>query len=183
LKETHVSSHEESRREKRRVTFDVPLAVETVPSGINDRGQIVGAYCMTGCRPTHDFLYDRGNFITIDVPFSGVGATRAFGINNRGQIVGNYDDSSGTHEFVYDENRFSRLGNFAFSTTARAVNDRGEIAGIFFDSAHHNFLYDRGQFNILPFPASAEALGINNRADIVGLYTDNFGLHGYVATK
>jgi uncharacterized membrane protein len=40
---------------------------------------------------THGFVWDDGDFRTIDVP--GATATGAIGINNRGQIVGYYSDA------------------------------------------------------------------------------------------
>lgn len=82
-------------------TLDVPFAgaVNTSPTGINDRGQIVGTYYNTLEDRTHMFLYDTGVFMTFDVP--GVATATPFDINNRGQIVGFYGDSSGgTHGFL-----------------------------------------------------------------------------------
>jgi probable HAF family extracellular repeat protein len=80
---------------------DVPFAgaVNTSPTGINDRGQIVGTYYNTLEDRTHIFLYDTGVFTTLDIP--GVATATPFDINNRGQIVGFYTDSSGgTHGFL-----------------------------------------------------------------------------------
>jgi probable HAF family extracellular repeat protein len=48
-------------------------------------------------------------FTPIDVPFSGVGETTAFGINNGGQVVGFYDDPTGTQAFLYDRESTVRL--------------------------------------------------------------------------
>ena len=77
-------------------TIDVPGASETLPIGINSRGQIVGTYRdSTG---VHGFLYDGGVFTPIDVP--GASATLAFGITPSGQIVGFYSDSTGQHGFL-----------------------------------------------------------------------------------
>jgi probable HAF family extracellular repeat protein len=75
--------------------IDAPGAVlGTAPYGINNRGQIVGAYVYadgTG----QGFLLDNGGFTPIDTP--GAGAfTVAFGINNRGRIVDVYDDTDHT---------------------------------------------------------------------------------------
>jgi probable HAF family extracellular repeat protein len=51
-------------------TIDVPGALSTSPSGINDSGQIVGGF-WDGLKG-HGFLYRGGSFTTIDVPV-GVG--------------------------------------------------------------------------------------------------------------
>jgi uncharacterized membrane protein len=113
--------------------LNVPLAVETNPAGINDRGEIVGVYC-TGlaggaCHP-HGFHYHNGQFSTLDAPFPGATATRAFGINNDGQIVGDYDEDAGTRPLLC-WGLFSRMGELEFSVTGRGINDRGQIVGSF----------------------------------------------------
>jgi hypothetical protein len=62
------------------------LAPEGIgPTGINDRGQITGAYNDPAGTP-RGFRLDRGRFTKIDVP--GAKGTQPQGINNRGQIVG-----------------------------------------------------------------------------------------------
>jgi uncharacterized membrane protein len=76
--------------------IDVPGADGTDVNGINDFGDIVGAYydAVGG----HGFLYSRGIFTTIDVPGAVYGA--AYGINNSGRIVGYYVDTiQGRHGF------------------------------------------------------------------------------------
>jgi uncharacterized membrane protein len=68
-------------------TFSVPGAQVNFPSGINDRGQIVG-YSSTDLAATtvSGFLRDaRGRFTAINRP--GAIGTAAFDINNRGQIA------------------------------------------------------------------------------------------------
>src|SRR5262249_32862294 len=71
---------------------DVPGAGPrgTWPSGINDRGQVVGAYWDQDGKQ-HGFLLSRGVYTRLDVPGSeGPGITFAQGINNAGLIVGLY---------------------------------------------------------------------------------------------
>jgi uncharacterized membrane protein len=72
------------------VTIDVPGAAFTIPSGINDRGRIVGTTTtdsmLGGAR---GFLLARGvkgPFTRIDVP--GAPRTQVTGINDQGTIVG-----------------------------------------------------------------------------------------------
>jgi uncharacterized membrane protein len=81
------------------VTFtaiDVPGATATAAVGINDGGQIVGAFGDAGVQ--HGFLLDKGTFTTIDVP--GATLTNARGINAGGQIVGTFFDAGGQHGFL-----------------------------------------------------------------------------------
>jgi uncharacterized membrane protein len=79
----------------------VPFAgvTQTVPSGINNRGQIVGEYIdATG---VHGFLANGGVFSPINVPVAGAFDTATSGINASGQIVGfNFDKSGFLHGFV-----------------------------------------------------------------------------------
>jgi uncharacterized membrane protein len=66
-----------------RVTrFDVPGSLSTGALGINNSGQITGAYDDAG---GHGFLLQRGRYTTIDAP--GRTVTDAWGINDRGEIV------------------------------------------------------------------------------------------------
>jgi probable HAF family extracellular repeat protein len=73
-------------------TIDDPSGTNTIATGINDAGQIVGQY-LDSNNVSHGFLYSGGSFTTIDDPLGGAG-TRVFGINNAGQISGTYIDSS-----------------------------------------------------------------------------------------
>jgi len=72
-----------------------PIREDTLVSGINDHGQIVGSHVAEGTTITIDgFLLSQGVFTLIDVPASDY--TRATGINNVGQIVG---DAGGVRLF------------------------------------------------------------------------------------
>ena len=73
--------------------------------GINDAGQIVGAY-VDANHLMHGYIYSNGTYTILDDPSAGTngpypqsggstGGTQAFGINNSGQIVGEYFDSNG----------------------------------------------------------------------------------------
>jgi len=75
-------------------SVDVPGASNTIATGINARGAIVGIYYDTAGNE-HGFLTKDHNFLTVDVPGSMVGVagtlqTEANGINDRGEIVGDY---------------------------------------------------------------------------------------------
>jgi hypothetical protein len=98
--------------------FDYPGAPYTAGSGINDRGQVVGAYFTDSL---NGFLYTNGNFITINDPnaSAAMGGTWATAVNDVGQIAGFYYDAQGEyHSFLATPS----LSPFA-STMAALVPD------------------------------------------------------------
>ena len=86
-------------------TLDVPGAVLTLPTGINDRGQVVGLYYDASFNG-HGFMDSNGQFTTVDDPDTANTQqfgynSYAFGINDRGQVVGEfYDANAVAHSFV-----------------------------------------------------------------------------------
>jgi probable HAF family extracellular repeat protein len=75
----------------------VPGSSASHAFGINDAGQIVGAFT-DATNKTQGLLYNGGSFTTIDPP--GSMYTEARGINTAGQIVGYCRDATGTHGFI-----------------------------------------------------------------------------------
>jgi CHRD domain len=74
-----------------------PGASMTQPFGVNDLGEVVGAYTVgTGsAATTHGFTWTSGHgFTTVDDP-SGVGTTLVNGVNDRGDLIGFYTDTAG----------------------------------------------------------------------------------------
>ena len=117
-------------------TLDVPGSTYTEAFGINDAGQVVGAYKDIIGR-FHGFLFDvDGTYTTFDPP--GSGFTRATGINNSGQIVG-----YAAHGFLLDVDgtytTFDPPGSTA--TDPRGINAYGQIVGQYVgDFVSHGFL-------------------------------------------
>ncbi|HLO05697.1 MAG TPA: VWD domain-containing protein [Terriglobales bacterium] len=109
--------------------IDVPGATATNAYGINDAGQIVGAFY--DGTTYHSFLYSGGSFTQIDPP--GARYTEALDINDAGQIVGYFlgSDSSG---FLYSAGSFTQIHVPGASLTAAyGINDAGQIVGWFLD--------------------------------------------------
>jgi uncharacterized membrane protein len=80
-------------------TINYPGAPFTVPTAINDNGDIVGYYCAgtyDDCNnfasPYIGFLYSGGTYTSFSVP--GVPWSYPSGINNKGVIVGSYEDTN-----------------------------------------------------------------------------------------
>jgi hypothetical protein len=109
-------------------TIDVPGANETFVYGINDAGQIVGAYLDSTLE--HGFLLSGGNYSALDVP--GAFWTDAQGINDSGDIVGTYATySSGpAHGFLLSGGSYTTIDvPGAMVTRAEGINDSGQIVG------------------------------------------------------
>jgi probable HAF family extracellular repeat protein len=161
--------------------FDIPGARQTLPSGINDLGQIVGRY-QDKEGIIHGFLWDGFSYMTIKFPQAI--DTAPNGINNLGKIVGNFLDEKGkVHGFLYNNGDFKRIDHpDAFDiTSAQAINDHGQIIGYYNTEGRqfNAYLLNQGVFTPIDFPASSytEPLGINNNGEIVGEY--GIGQTGY----
>jgi hypothetical protein len=112
-------------------TFMVPGSGSTIPTGINDHGDIVG-YFNNGTG-IHGFLRSAaGTYTTIDVPGAvGVFGTEAQGINNAGVIVGYFDDGTTIHGFLRDTNGSIMIIDAPGSThtLASGISQSGAIVG------------------------------------------------------
>src|SRR5712692_4568515 len=121
-------------------TIDAPGANYTFVYGINNAGQILGAY------DVHGYLESTGSFITIDFP--GATFTEASGVNDTGQIVGTYGIGPANHGFLDSGGRFTSI-DFpgATFTSAFEINDTGQIVGTYGDATGiHSFLDSGGLF-------------------------------------
>jgi probable HAF family extracellular repeat protein len=169
-------------------TIDVPGAIESGASSINNLGQIVGGYVLPdGSR--HGFLYSGGVFTTIDDP-NGLSSSEALGINNSGQIVGAFNLNSlegghvfeGAHAFLYNGGIFTTLDYPAAgvtNTTASRINNSSNIVGVYrlnFGPGN-GFLDVGGGFSTVNVPAALGCCthdnGINDAGDIVGQFKAN----------
>jgi probable HAF family extracellular repeat protein len=175
-------------------SFDVPGARITLPNGINDHGQIAGAYVdADGAASVHGFIRDRrGTITTFEVPFGRL--HNVSDINHRGQIVGYYDESdlAGGGGFLRDRDGTMTTITYpgAAYTLVHGLNDRGQLVGAYLEPGAapnpdgtiragtvHGFVWERGRFTSFDVPGSiyTQAFGINNRGQISGGYRDASG--------
>jgi len=170
--------------------IDFPNAISTFAEGINNRGDVVGAY-FDGKRVEHGFLLKDGTFTTIDFPAAIVNFASA--INNHGVITGFYETADRRHIHGYtftEDDGFTTVDHPSQGaielTEPLAINNRNELAGIFFD-AHNNsqgFAFAEDAFQDLLVPGAAQTLaeGLNDSGRTVGAYRDLlFKEHGYFA--
>jgi probable HAF family extracellular repeat protein len=161
--------------------FTVPGAASTSVSGINNLGDIVGAYSDgTG---SHGFIYANGVFTTLDVPNStGTGVS---GINDAGQVVGSYTiqpHGGPPLGFLYSNGVYTTIDVPGTQfTEAWGINDNGQIVGT---SSLGGFVDVNNSFTTISLQSVTFALGINNAGQVVGRYGgSNGGLDGFLDTN
>jgi hypothetical protein len=80
-------------------TIDYPGAVYSAVFAVNEQGIMAGTYGDGAANIyegfEHGFVYIKGEFVSVDVPFVGAGATWITGINKYDEIVGQYFDTAG----------------------------------------------------------------------------------------
>ena len=163
--------------------FDAPFpdAYNTILSGVNNRGLVVGTYRDASAR-TRGFMYVDGRFHPIDVAAAFDTAPHA--VNDRGDIVGTYHNEASwtsAHGFIYRGGVFQTL-DFpgAPYTELMGINNRGDVVGFIWglgDGLFYAFIYADNTFTPLAAPGArlTAARGINDRGEIVGWYQD-YGL-------
>jgi uncharacterized membrane protein len=162
-------------------SINVPNGAPTLPTGINNVGQIVGTYYTSSVSspdpPTFGFLDTNGVFSTISVP--GSPATAANGINDAGQIVGSFrsGDFRSGHGFLENNGVFTTIDVPGSSfTTAEGINNLGQIVGSFNNSAgfEEGFLDINGIITTINVPGAVYTAvgGINDAGQIVGSFID-----------
>jgi probable HAF family extracellular repeat protein len=157
----------------------LPEGTVSVAQSLNDRGQVVGNG--TSALGTHAFLWEGGTMHDLGT-LPDVGRFSAFSnarsINNSGHVVGSSVHSSGDRRAVLwtQHGTIIELGfpsdRSNGDTTARDINERGEIVGDYQGSGDvRALLWRQGQVLVLPPVRLGEgylAESINNRGEIAG---------------
>jgi probable HAF family extracellular repeat protein len=163
-------------------TIDHPAAAGLTgePIGINNIGQIVGAY-IDDAGSFRGFLLDNHVFTNIDVPK----AMRSIPskINDNGQVVGTYLGSDQKfHGFLFDDGGFTDIDcRDALLTAALDVDKNGRIVGFCSDNAGtHGFLRDNsGAFITIDVSInnaiSTSITSTNDQGKMTGVYVDGEG--------
>jgi uncharacterized membrane protein len=163
-------------------TIDVPGAALTQPLGINDRGDVVGAYLEAAPGPDpyayyetgrlRGFVMRRGTFTPIDFP-GGLG-TKVSGINDRGDMVGYYDTADARRGFALRDGRFTMIDPpGSLTTLPSGIDNRGRIVGGYLDPNGVNgrgFLLEDRRYTTIVAPGERTdtiAFDINDCGDIL----------------
>jgi probable HAF family extracellular repeat protein len=170
--------------------IDAPNATYTDAVGINNRGDIVGAFS-DGQGRLHGYVLRRGTFTALDFPAQGVLATVAKGINDRGDVAGFWVESgSDIHGFVWDGGRFTQIdAPGADITYLHGINNRGQVVGHSRRDTFalaQGFLWDNGKFTSLDIPGvllvgrGTETMGLNDHGEVVGTFQSGGKDHGFL---
>ena len=182
----------------------IPGSPWTELVGINAHGVAVGDFS-DDLGNWWDFVRSRDGTIEFLPPVvpGAQGNEEGIGINNEGTIVGTYRLSAppagsygiaGSSGFIFKDGVYSTF-NYpnAIGTHPTAINDHGDIVGIFRDAnnVRHGFLLKDGSFSSIDVPVAIGGTiggtygeGINNAGEVVGRYLDsNSVVHGFVLSK
>jgi probable HAF family extracellular repeat protein len=156
----------------------------TIPTAINDSGEIVGYY-FDSQFTQHGFIYSGGTFSPLDYSSASSGnsnGTVPTSVNSTGAIGGYYTTAGQIfHGFIYKSGTFTTIDD-PLGTTAGTqifgINDVGEAVGIYLNGGDNSFLYDGSNFTTLSMPGArvTYAVGINNAGDVTGWYYDANGV-------
>jgi uncharacterized membrane protein len=162
----------------RYVAVNAPGATVTIPRGINNFGEIVGSYQISG-NPAcglgvncviHGFKLINKKFTRVDVP--GALQTEIHGVNDAGDVAGAYFTSDGRiHGFLlHHTGQLQRLdAPGAQFTVANGVNNALVVVG----NGNTGFTWKNGRFSTFDITVpnngeSEDLLGISNNGFLAG---------------
>lgn len=171
---------------------NVPGAMQTGPSGINNIGVTVGSYVDENS-VSHGYILNGKKLTTLDDPKGLPGSTVAENLNPDGAIsvVGVYNNSSGNSVgFLYKNGKYTDIPGptGAVSSVASGINDNGAIVGDYVDTngKTHGFLLKGKKYTTLDVPTAfgtTAASGINKAGWIALWWMDQRGLIESSITK
>jgi len=158
----------------------------TVPYGINDRGDVVGAFTDENFATFGFVRFANGAFSPLIVEPNDTGNfTEARGINHSRTICGDYIGSDGAvHGYFRVGGTFTEYDvPGALVTSVFGINDAGDFVGDFIAGGHiggRPFLSVGGSVTVIgiPFNDDGAAFEINNANAVVGDYSASFS-HGF----
>ncbi len=166
----------------------------SVASGINDVGQIVGQYSDSS-GATYGFLYSGGTYTPLDAPLGMY--TSAWGINDAGDVAGQYIDNNNNlfgflYGYIVSPVQSSPYITFTLGANGSelfGVSDGPGLVGQYKDSNNTSHTIILG-YALNPTPIMLSdpfgfngtfAYGINNVDQVVGYYADlNNKSHGFL---
>ena len=168
-------------------TVDFPGAASTALRGINNLGDVSGAYSDLNADEFGFIIPRRGPPISFKLPDPAATGIVAGGINDLRQVVGYYTDATSTLVgFLRQPSGQIVTIMFpgALSTQIFGINDCGILVGAWGDgSTEHGFYGRPGNLHSFDVPGAdgTTALGINNEGRLVGRYAAGGVQHAFVS--
>jgi hypothetical protein len=166
-----------------------PKSSGTEPTGINDKGEVVGEY-LDSANNAHGFLLANKKYTAINV--KGATQTAAWSINNAGEIsVYTGVTAPPFAAYILKGTKLTKVADphaGSDGTVIHALNNLGDVDGTYYDSAAntHGFLLHGGKYYDVEDPKSpnlSRADGLNDKSELVGRYGNgSFGGTGFKAT-
>lgn len=159
--------------------FSYPGAVSTLAYGINDAGEVVGAFVPMAGDYANGFerFADGTLSAPIIYPGSGIYNTIPTAINNQGTIAGTYatEVPSAQHGFFLVNGTFTTFDYpGAYITNIFGINDAGDFVGNYMppDNSHHAYASIGGELRDFTIPDATyiQPTDIDNDGNIVGWY-------------
>lgn len=174
-------------------TLAVPGGFNTVATGINAAGQVIGTYATgpgTASGTARSFVYSDGTYATVAVP--GATSTSAAQINDAGQIAGSYSDAAGAHVFLDTDGNFITVNPPSGASSPvflTQLNNAGDVLAIGPGSnspgvANLPFVYSGGVSTDVDVPGAAttSSLRFNDAGQLIGSVFDGVASHAFLAT-
>ena len=170
-----------------------PGSAQTQVTGIDNLGNTSG-FWVTANGTNHGFVEWNGVFASYNDPLTPHvkgSVNQLLGINNAGNAVGFYNDAKGnSHAYELNQatGKFTPIHVPGVSTVATGINTAGDIVGTATDARHNTTSWLKIGTSTIAFQfpggSDTQALGINNKNQIVGSYLDGAGvMHGVVLTN
>ena len=169
--------------------IDFPRSPDTMATGLNSRGDIVGLYGpnLPAYEGTEQSYVLEGNSFQ-ELIYPGATYTGGLGINKSRKIVGWYTSpGDDMHGFLRKGKTYTNIDYpGSENTLAININDSGVIIGDHYQNTTgiiHGFILNKGVYTTIDPPNSTytEPTGINSAGVIVGDYEDqNFVNHGFI---
>ena len=169
--------------------IDFPRSPDTMATGLNSRGDIVGLYGpnLPAYEGTEQSFVLEGNTFQ-ELTYPGATYTGGLGINKTRTIVGWYTSpGDDVHGFLRKGKTYTNIDYpGAENTLPININDSGVIIGAHYQNTTgiiHGFILNKGVYTTIDPPNSTytEPTGINSAGVIVGDYEDqNFVNHGFI---
>jgi probable HAF family extracellular repeat protein len=145
----------------------------SVPTGLNDRGEVVG-WASTANGEVHPFRWRHGRMTDLGtLDRTGGGWAIAEDVNRHGTVVGQSRLGEVSHAVRWQYGRITDLGTLGGSySSATAINDHGVIAGNSTtpDGVLHAFVWSDGRMTDLGVPGGGDVVAedVNDSGQVVG---------------